>query len=185
MIVKKTFGGSEIEFEPFVANGNVMVNATEMAKVFPNKRMSDFVSNQSTEDFISECFKNGNSRFLGIEKREDLIVSKQKSGTWMHRILALKFAAWLNPAFELWIYSTIEEIMFGYSREQDQSIQRTIVLQHEMKLIEKKPDRNGEDFDKYMKLQNQLIYERSVRASSTKQRFREFYKFFVATMKSN
>lgn len=31
----------------------------------------------------------------------------------VHRVLALKFAAWLNPSFELWIYRTIEYLMFG------------------------------------------------------------------------
>jgi phosphatidylserine/phosphatidylglycerophosphate/cardiolipin synthase-like enzyme len=63
------FNGNEVSFSLDKEN-NMMVNATEMAK-------------------------SGNSRFL----EEDLIVSKQKSGTWMHRILALKFAAWLNPEF--------------------------------------------------------------------------------------
>ncbi len=183
-IVKKTFGGSTIEFEPFIGKNNVMVNATEMAKIF-GKKVENFTRIDSTQNFIAECLKNANRRFLEIENEEDLIVSKQKSGTWMHRILALKFAAWLNPAFELWVYSTIEEIMFGFSREQDQSIQRTVLIQHEMKAIEKKPDRTGEDFDRYMKLQTQLTYERTLRSQVTKQRFREFYKFFVSTMKSN
>ena len=31
----------------------------------------------------------------------------------MHRILALKFAAWLDPDFELWVYNTIDNILFG------------------------------------------------------------------------
>ena len=35
----------------------------------------------------------------------------------MHRILALKFAAWLDPDFEVWIYSTIDKIIFGNYRE--------------------------------------------------------------------
>lgn len=183
-IVKKTFGGSTVEFEPFIAKNNVMVNATEMAKIF-GKLPKDFLRNDDVQAFINECLKKDNSPFLGVEKLEDLVTSKQKSGTWMHRILALKFAAWLNPAFELWVYQTIEEIMFGFSREQDQSIRRTVLIQHEMKNIEKKPDRTGEDFDRYMKLQNQLTYERTLRSQVTKQRFREFYKFFVTNMKTN
>jgi hypothetical protein len=31
----------------------------------------------------------------------------------MHRKLALKFAAWLNADFELWVFDVIEKIMFG------------------------------------------------------------------------
>ena len=31
----------------------------------------------------------------------------------MHRILALKFAAWLDPSFELWVYCTIDKLIHG------------------------------------------------------------------------
>ena len=72
---------------------------------------------KQTKDFINACLKTGNSRFLEVKNEEDLYVSKQKSGTWMHRILALKFAAWLDPAFELWVYTTIDKIIFGNYRE--------------------------------------------------------------------
>jgi hypothetical protein len=96
---------------------NVMVNATQMGKVF-GRKVEAFVRNETTKSFINECLKSENSRFLGIESEEDLLVSKQKSGTWMHRILALKFAAWLDPAFELWVYVTIDRMINHYFREQ-------------------------------------------------------------------
>jgi hypothetical protein len=175
MIVKKSFGGTEVAFEPSIINGNVMVNATQMAKVF-KKDVFDFLKNDTTQNFILECFKTDNSRFLGIKNKEDLIISKQKSGTWMHRVLALKFAAWLSPSFELWVYRTIDEILFAYSHEQDQSIQRAVILTHELKQLEKKSDKSGEDFERFIKLSNQLINERAIRANSTKSRFREFYR---------
>jgi len=209
MIVRKNFGGSDVAFEPFVDQNTVMVNATQMGKVFKKKPV-DFLKLDSTQNFISVLErKYGNkiidpkstfSFSLNESQGEDLhldstiftsenilkvIHGGQENGTWMHRLLALKFAAWLNAEFELWVYETTEEIMFGYSREQDQSIRRTVLIQHEMKQIEKNLERSGEDFDRYMKLQNQLVIERSIRASGTKQRFRDFYKFFVSTMKSN
>lgn len=34
-------------------------------------------------------------------------------GIYFNKRLALKFAAWLSPEFEYWIYSTIDEIVFG------------------------------------------------------------------------
>lgn len=104
------YDGQTIEFD--LTNSNLMVNATEMAKIF-NKKVEAFSRNEDTQRFILECLKSDNSSFLGVEKEEDLILSKQKSGTWMHRLLALKFAAWLSPAFELWVYSTIDKILFG------------------------------------------------------------------------
>ena len=90
-------------------DNGVMVNATEMAKIF-GKEVARFMENDSTKNFINSCLKTRNSSFLNVKNVEDLYTSKQKSGTFMHRILALKFAAWLDPDFEVWVYSTIEEI---------------------------------------------------------------------------
>lgn len=184
MIVKKSFGGTEIEFQPFIGTNMLMVNATEMAKIF-GKLPKDFLRNDDVQSFINECLKKENSPFLGVNNIDDLVISKQKSGTWMHRILALKFAAWLDPAFELWVYRTIEEIMFGFSRDNDRSIRRTVMIQFELKEIESKIEKTSEDFDRYMRLRDQLIHERTIRSSATKQRFREIYRFFKDTLRQN
>lgn len=37
--------------------------------------------------------------------------SEGLQGTWVHERLALKFAAWLSPKFELWVYDTIMQVM--------------------------------------------------------------------------
>lgn len=188
-IVKKSFGGTDVSFEPFVVENNVMVNATQMAKAF-GKNVTDFLKIDSTQKFIEAFCSTENIQLGGEFLPTGKVVKIQKGdpsvrGTWMHRILALKFAAWLDPFFEIWVYKTIEEILFGYSRENDESIRRTVLVQFEMKQIEKNPERTGEDFDRYMKLQNQLVAERTIRASTTKQRFRDFYKFFISSIKSN
>lgn len=99
---------TQIHFLINPTDENVMVNATEMAKLF-NKKVEAFMRNENTKAFLNECIKSENSRF----NLDNLIDSRQKSGTLMHRILALKFAAWLDPAFELWVFSKIEEITFG------------------------------------------------------------------------
>ena len=91
-IVKFMYNDQEVEFLP-AGNENVMVNATQMAKVF-GKLVGHFLENESTKKFINSCLNNRNSDYLGVKTREDLVDSKQNSGTWMHRILALKFAAW-------------------------------------------------------------------------------------------
>lgn len=43
----------------------------------------------------------------------------------MHRILALKFASWLNPAFELWVYRTIDFILFDYYKRLEESLKES------------------------------------------------------------
>lgn len=117
-----TFGGADVEFN--FAGNQVMVNATEMAKIF-DRKVNHFLENDSTKSFINECLNNRNSGFLGIEKEEDLIYSRQKSGTWMHRVLALKFAAWLDPAFELWVFRTIDTVLFGRYREMEAQLKQS------------------------------------------------------------
>jgi len=113
--VKFVYNNTQVDFLP-VGNDSLMINATQMAKVF-NKDIRDFMILKQTKDFINACLKTGNSRFLEVKNEEDLYVSKQKTGTWMHRILALKFAAWLDPYFEVWVYTTIDKIIFGNYRQ--------------------------------------------------------------------
>lgn len=132
-ILKYEFEKEIIEFE--IINGNVMVNANQMAKVF-NKRVENFTRIESTILFIDECLKNANKRFISVEKEDDLIISKQKSGTFMHRILALKFAAWLNPTFELWVYSTIDKILFDYYKRLEESLKQSAQRKNRIETIE-------------------------------------------------
>lgn len=115
-IQKFNYQNQEIEFN--LKGKNVMVNATEMAKLF-GKQVNEFLTNSSTKLFIDACLKNGNSRYIAVQDVQDLYVSNQKSGTWMHRILALKFAAWLDPDFEVWVYFTIDELLFGNMKQRD------------------------------------------------------------------
>lgn len=102
------YEGHEIEFD--LGNDNIMVNATEMAKLF-GREIKDFMRNDRTKSFIESCLKTEISPFLGVEKQSDLFVSKQRTGTWMHRVLALKFAAWLDSDFEVWVFITIDKIL--------------------------------------------------------------------------
>jgi len=86
------YNDQKVEFE--FNKQNVMVNATEMAKIF-DADVWNFLRLDGTKKFIEACLKTSdvrflsegksdNSHFLGIENEEDLYTSKQKTGTWMH-----------------------------------------------------------------------------------------------------
>jgi len=109
-----TYQNTPIQF--VATNSDIMVNATQMAKIF-GKMVEPFTRNENTQKFINECLKSENSRYLNVKNESDLIDSRQKSGTFMHRILALKFAAWLDPSFELWVFSTIDHLLMGHYRD--------------------------------------------------------------------
>lgn len=158
-------------------DNSVMVNATEMAKIF-DRKVEAFMRNEDTQNFIEECLKSENSRFINISKEEDLYRSAQKLGTYMHRVLALKFAAWLSPKFELWVYSTIEQLLFGKYVEREKSFERTLSLQAELSELEYKINKTGEDFERYLYLRKELTREKSFRTSLTKESLDEMQSLF-------
>lgn len=110
-IIKFDYEGQHISFE--FADGNRMINATEMARPFA-KRVNNFLRMEGTKEYILVL----ESRYADSrngEKREVLRVvqggTPELQGTWMDEKLALKFAAWLSPYFELWVYDRIEELL--------------------------------------------------------------------------
>jgi hypothetical protein len=157
---------------------SMMVNATQMAKVF-NSEVAHFMANEGTKRFVNACLNTRNSEYINISKESDLFRSNQKSGTFMHRILALKFAAWLSPDFEVWVYSTIEKLLFGKHVEREQSLERTVALKSEMLELTGKPDKTGEDFDRYLAVEQELKREQALRQQLTRETVTEMQTLFT------
>lgn len=80
------------------------VNATDMIKLFPEKRINNFIRNQQTKEFI-KVLETLNSASPVVE----VVKGGKTQGTWMNRLLALKFAAWLSPEFEIYVFSVFDE----------------------------------------------------------------------------
>jgi hypothetical protein len=109
-IRKFTYDNEVITFE--FADGQSMVNATEMAKPF-GKKTSSFMRTQSTKAFVLALEENyrqkgATKEVLRVIKGGD---SNELQGTWMDEHLALKFAGWLAPQFEVWVYERIRELL--------------------------------------------------------------------------
>ncbi|MDO6389057.1 phage antirepressor KilAC domain-containing protein [Pontibacter sp. BT731] len=114
----------------FSKDGEVMVNATQMAKPFPNKKAAQFILNANTKEFVDLLDSK-----IG---KPTLVVNHGGSnpGTWMHQKLALKFAGWLSPEFELWVYDRIEELLTTGKTEltsmsDDELLSKALLLSHE------------------------------------------------------
>ena len=116
---------------------NVMINATEMAKIF-NKDTRVFLKTDHAKSFIKELLLTP----FGINKttlnRKEIINTNKKGGTWMNRLLALKFASWLDVKFELWVYSTIEQVTFGNYKEHWEAHARQEAAKQEMENLKYK-----------------------------------------------
>ena len=99
---------NEIHFLVNPTDKNVMINATEMAKIF-KRRTEDFLKTQSTKDYVKALEEDVNHPL----NRGRIIENRGRNGVFFERKLALKFATWLDVQFELWVFSTIDEIIFG------------------------------------------------------------------------
>lgn len=141
-----------------------MVNATEMAKIF-GKLPAGFLRNETTKQFIEACLNYANSHNLNVEKEEDIVVFKQNSGTWMHRVLALKFAAWLSPEFELWVYSTIEGLLFADYRDLKKTFRELANVQDERDRLKAEL---REENPKFKRLEELQTRERQILRSRTR-----------------
>lgn len=133
-VVHFIYNEKEVDFLP-TGDENVMVNATQMAKIF-GKRIDFFLKADHTNEFINELELTpfgGRSEPLN---REEIIKTRNGVNTFFHRILALKFAAWLDTKFELWVFTTIDTIILGHYKEmKEATIEK---LQAEKELKEKK-----------------------------------------------
>ena len=63
----------------------------------------------------------------------------------MHRILALKFAAWLDPKFDVWVFETIDRIILGHYRDQREATAEKLMAERELEvkkheLVKKYPE---------------------------------------------
>lgn len=154
-----------------------VTSVTEMAKVF-GKEVARFMENDGTQKFIDACLNTRNSSFLIVESRDDLVTSKQKSGTWMHRILALKFAAWLNPDFEVWIYYTVDKMIYEFAQELENSIGESILLQRQQDEIKNKLAKESSEFMEYLTIEQKIINSRTRRRLATKNKFKEVEDLF-------
>lgn len=116
---------TQIHFLVNPTENNVMVNATEMAKPF-NKRVKNFLRLEETKNFINfQVEKNYIGSDVSRYIEENIYFSNNKAGTFMSRKLALKFAAWLDVKFEDWVFSTLDEIIFGnYKKHWEASIEQ-------------------------------------------------------------
>lgn len=160
------YQGNEVAFD--LKNDDLMINATEMAAIF-NKRTSNFLRLPSTKSFIKELRKTKvQDSNMSLESADsDLIVvvhGGRNNGTWVHRILALEFASWLNPVFKVWMAVTIDRLLFGDIRTEQQLIREDAIRHAHMKALKIKLRADSKDFVLLEQLQlesRQFAYRRN------------------------
>jgi len=181
--IEFTYDNQQIEF--IQGENNIMVNATQMAKVF-NKRLDFFLKSENTKAFMSELeftLFGGNSTKKEFEfppyggnskkqRRELIIKTRGKSGTFMHKILALKLAAWLDPKFEVWVFSTIDKILYHHFHAiKDTTVVKLKIEKERDLMLEELLKKYPDDVYKFLEIEDKLTKAsrkrlRAIRASA-------------------
>ena len=154
---------------------NVMVNATEMAKAF-GKRVDVFLKSDHVKEFISVLELTPYGGSFQLLKPEEIIERKNGVATYFHRILALKFAAWLDPNFELWIYSKTEEILFGHYKKHWDAHMLQEKAKNKMEISKKKLllEPTQEDAIAYFEAENQYKSAKNAKLKAIQSQYKLF-----------
>lgn len=97
------YNGTNITFE--LANGDVMVNLTDVAKAFPEKNLSTIVNSKEIKQYVARLAAIKN--FIA----SDLLKVENGVGTWAHQKVALRVAQKLSPDFSIWVDTKLEELL--------------------------------------------------------------------------
>lgn len=91
-------------------------NATSLIKQWNEekamkKEIKDYLENKSTEEFIKaliveENLNKGNYPYLSSRGKN--------GGTWMHPLLFIDFAMWLNPSFKVKVLKFVQDEMIKF-----------------------------------------------------------------------
>lgn len=100
------YKGSDITFSK---DGEIMVNATQMAKPF-DKRPVDWLRLPSTISFI-ETLTTVRKLHSDNYQAFATVNGGVNPGTWLHEDVALEFARWLSPTFAIWCNDRIKELL--------------------------------------------------------------------------
>lgn len=107
------------QFEVVQRTKDGMFNATNLLQQWNNancehKEVTKFFENANTKAFIKALIKEEN---LNTQNPAYLKSRGKNGGTWLHPILFIKFAMWLNPRFEVQVIKFVYDQMIQYRNE--------------------------------------------------------------------
>lgn len=107
-LIQKQFNNQIVTFD---LTSDMMISLTDMAKA-NGKRTNDWLSLQSTKDYLSALSKSNTAKSGSEAKQELITVNGGKTpGTWATKRVAIRFAQWLSDEFAIWVDTQIEELM--------------------------------------------------------------------------
>lgn len=105
MVTIQKYEGNPIAFN--FTEDHRLINLSQMAKPF-GREPANFLRTKTAKAFIKQLSQSVNLQTGRLVIRQN---GGKNPGTWGHELLALKFAGWLSPAFELWMMERIRELL--------------------------------------------------------------------------
>lgn len=163
----------------FGFNHDLMVNATEMTKVF-EKNVSDFLKLESTKKLIKALERsqirpyrksdsnqqannesiNGTAKHKSADMVPLVIIDrggKNGGSTWLHRYLAIELAAWLDVDFKIWTLRIIDALLSNYTNEKRNLALRKRSAENQLqKIFHESESEDVKVIDKILKELNQI-----------------------------
>lgn len=107
------------DFFVYQRTSDGMFSATELINQWnrhsgQQKQMSHYTDNSSTNEFIGALLSEENLK----ERNSVLIKTRGKNGgTWMHPLLFIDFAMWINPSFKVKVLKFVYDQLIKYRNE--------------------------------------------------------------------
>ena len=98
-------------------NATNLLNQWNNTKGNPKRDLKDFWDLKGVNDFIEVLMVEENLQGVNLPYVKSKASRGENAGTWMHPILFIKFAMWLNPRFEYFVIKFVydELIKFRHS----------------------------------------------------------------------
>lgn len=157
-VLHAIYNNKDIEFA--IKGENIMVNATQMAQAF-GKETKYFLETDHAKEYIKILENHLQNEIIQGVKTDRInpkaVEYRGRNGVLFDRRLALKFAAWLSPEFELWVYTTIDKMLLGHFKDLKDATAEKLKAQEELKrkreeLLKKHP----EDFAEFLSIEEKL-----------------------------
>lgn len=107
------------EFKVYQRTKDGFFNATSLIKQWNasrgmKKEINDYLENKATEEFIEELILEENLDKGNYPYVKSRASRGDNAGTWMHPLLFLDFAMWLNPRFKVKVLKYVQDEMIKF-----------------------------------------------------------------------
>jgi hypothetical protein len=148
-------------------NANNLLNQWNNQKGNPKRDLKDFWDLKGVNDFIDVLVLEENLHGVNLPYVKSKASRGENAGTWMHPILFIKFAMWLNPRFEYFVIKFVYDELIKHRHSAGDNYKS---------LASSAQSLEGCDFVKIAKALNYIVFGRhdeNLRQLATKDQLKE------------